>query len=525
MLGSFGGPVGAAIGAVFGAIIGGVIPGVIAGGIQAHTLWENQPGIMRSTTLIPTPVGLDRSQTVRFGQPVVTGVNLFGFQSRLQPRICVAEGFMCGFDLQMPSRPFPGTDLAACPLKSSVPSAFSEYLKTEDAEKRTLLFQLGCLVERPGESRGWLVWKFEHGTMVMAAGDPAGSERLAVLWIQDDSKGRLLRLAWQMPGRPHNWFNVNAYVTSVGTGPGNPPGGDVDYKHSGDPDNTDKSDRGEVAFDLAGVRDTAWSVLMSACDPTYGFLGIRTGHKCPANIFPCFDVDVSIPPKQPFSCAAHTSRTGDLILEVGSSCSNSPYGLFVYIWSNPCSDRCPDGANNYGFVVAAPSRGWTSWTDFSDMVYASTVAYRSTSGHDYLPMDIPSTVAVPIGPPVRLRSATPKPIWDPIGPPSFHTVTFRWQGRAEADTHVLDDTGAPGTFGILSKTYVDWPTALGHITAPDVTGAGTEFVRSSGAGCFTVAGLPTVSDPDPPGLLVDMRNVAAPVTTEMRTSNLAAACP
>ena len=114
---------------------------------------------------------------------------LFGILDVLRlPRVCVAEGFMCGFDLQMPSRPFPATDVASCPLTTSVPSAFSDYLKIADAEHRTLLFQLGCLVETPGESRGWLVWKFEHGMLVMASNDPIGKERLAVLWIQDDTK-------------------------------------------------------------------------------------------------------------------------------------------------------------------------------------------------------------------------------------------------------------------------------------------------------------------------------------------------
>src|SRR5262249_52909015 len=83
---------------------------LIAGNVQFSKLWSDQPGIMRETTLIPTPVGLNRSQTIRFGQPFVNQRN-----ANPLARLCVAEGFMCGFDLIMPNRPFPAKDAADCP--------------------------------------------------------------------------------------------------------------------------------------------------------------------------------------------------------------------------------------------------------------------------------------------------------------------------------------------------------------------------------------------------------------------------
>jgi len=229
-------------------------------------------------------------------------------------------------------------------------------------------------------------------------------------------------------------------------------------------------------------------------------------------------VNVALPPAQPFSCAVHDFREQGLVLEVGSSCSASPYGFFVYIWVHPCSGRCPLEASNYGLIAVAPSRGWT-WRDFGTIVELSMV------GKNYLPIDIPATLDVPISPPVR---GTPNPdgtiTWTATGPPTSHTVSFRWRGTNPADPNILSDTGAP-IFGPLTAEPNTWPTALGHITAPDVSGVGGELIHSTGSGCFSVAGIPTPSDADPIGLVVDLRNAATPAISEPRSSGLAAACP
>jgi hypothetical protein len=103
-------------------------------------------------------------------------------------------------------------------------------------------------------------------------------------------------------------------------------------------------------------------------------------------------------------------------------------------------------------------------------------------------------------------------------------VTFRWLGPSSGDAQILDDTGAPGLYATLGKPYDTWPTAAGHVSAPDVPGASGELLRSSGSGCFTLAGLPTVADSNPPGLLVDLRVAAAPRVETMPTAKLAGRC-
>jgi hypothetical protein len=199
--------------------------------------------------------------------------------------------------------------------------------------------------------------------------------------------------------------------------------------------------------------------------------------------------------------------------------------MFVYIWSAPCTSRhlCPPSADEYGFVVAAPSRGWT-WQDFATWVELSIAAFE-TNSHAYLPGDIPNNVDIPISPPVKNLSSDPNaPNWRATGAPSAHTVTFRWIGTGNGQSQILGDTGAASTYGPLAGDWTKWPTAIGHVTSPDAAVAG-KLLHSGGAGCFSVAGLPTAGDPDPLGLLVDLRDLKAPKVVESRTSTLLAVCP
>ena len=356
---------GAAIGSAFGpagTVVGGVVGGLLGLGTgltaaqqankkQFEVLWNDQPGIMRETTLIPTPVGLNRAQTIRFGQPAITKTD-----QSARARLCVAEGFLCGFDLVMPARPFPSPDVAPCPLTVSLPPPIAAVASQTDASGKTILTELGCTLGNPGDLRDWTLWTFENGSLLQGAADPPGKERTVALWIETTSTARTLRIRWSLPGSPHNWYNVHKYNTAVTTASGDAPGGDTGFFTSGDPNKTNTSDKGEGKFDLAGVTDSTWSLIAEACDPTYGFLGIRTRHECHANILPKLMVNVALPPKQSFSCAAQDFRQQGLVLEVGD-CLHGPFGLFVYVWMKPCSGRCPDDASNYGFVVVAPSRG------------------------------------------------------------------------------------------------------------------------------------------------------------------------
>ena len=109
-------------------------------------------------------------------------------------------------------------------------------------------------------------------------------------------------------------------------------------------------------------------------------------------------------------------------------------------------------------------------------------------------------------------------------PPTKHAVLFQWP--VVNGTAILGDTGAPGLFDstALGAPFPDWPTALGHVSAPDVGSASNTLMRSTGSGCFAVAGFPTPSDPNPMGLLVDFCNLNAPIVAESRTSDLPTLC-
>jgi len=147
------------------------------------------------------------------------------------------------------------------------------------------------------------------------------------------------------------------------------------------------------------------------------------------------------------------------------------------------------------------------------------IDFRVKVGHDYRPDGNVSSVAVPISPPVRKENDK----WLQTSPASSHVVQFRWRLPSFYDAAILDDTGA-GVFTSLSQSSSSWPTAVGHVTVPGVSLATDELVHSDGKGCFTVAGKPTAANPDPAGLIVDLRDAPAAAVTEVRSSELAGAC-
>ncbi len=523
LAGSVAGPVGAAVGAVVGGLaglFGGIIaPDVIAANKQHDQLWADQPGIMRETTLIPSAVGLDRSQTIRFGLPHVTREN-----DTAQPRLCVAEGFMCGFDLQMPTHPFPAKDASQCPLHLTLPTVLQADFDAPVAAAPgapLLAIALGCLVEAAGTVHDWQIWKFENGQLAIHVGDPPGAERVVEAWVEPRNPGRALRVRWRTPGSSHDWFNVHVYNTSVDHPSGDNPDGWILQSTVGDADNTDTWDHGDAEFSLDGVTDSTWELLIEGCDPTYGLFGIRTGHECHGGDFPAVSVSVAPRPIQPFSCdATQDAETGAVVMEVGGSCSSSPYGLFVYVWSRPCGfdQECPNDATSFGFVIAAPSRGW-QLTDFEDVVRASVApnesGYRAAS-------TFPVTVAVPVSPPVIEIAPG---FWRATGPETSHVVSFRWNLPNATAAAIVGDTGAGTAYATLAADIGTWPTALGHVSVPDLPASlGAGVIGSSGNGCFTVAGLATRGQSDPRGLVVDLRQYASPKIGEPPSSQLDAAC-
>jgi hypothetical protein len=524
-----GGPVTAGVGGLIGGILGGVTgaiaPGKIAANKQHAKLWEDQAGVMRETMLLPTPVALNRAQTIRFGWPVVTKEG-----GAEQARLCVAEGFACGFDLIMPTRPFPHSDAARCPMKEDLPTALSSVLSITDADGLQLRDMLGCLLS-PGHDRNfdWSTWQYERGSLVMALSDPAGQERIGALWVEKDKQSRQpvrMRFKFRTPGHPHDWFNIYVYDFQAEPEKNRAPVGYVRYANTGDPGDTGTSEEGETSFPLDdGVESLNWSVLVEGCDPTYfkifGLKLIRTGHKCKTDILPRLWVNVAPEPKQPFSCRAEQIQASPgevedlpqemggkgIVMEIGSCLPSSVYGLFVYKWERSCDQMCPAEASNFGFVVAAPSRGW-SFEDFKAAIEKSL----KNGSHHYAPLEA-HPIVVPISPSVIKNDGS----WTAIGPPSSHTVTFQWGARGQ---FILDDTGAPGFY----STDMSSVTANAHVSTPDAVVNGG-LIRNLGFGCFTVSGLPTPTTPDPPGLVVDLRNLTAPKVDETRnTSALTSAC-
>src|SRR5262249_28124667 len=241
-------------------------------------LWGDQAGVMRETILIPTPVGLDRSQTVSFGLPVVSAPN-----NNPLDRLCVAEGFFCGFDLNWPNRPFPNKDAAECPLTVDLPPQLVAF-----RNQNQHIDELGCLLEPPPRNpRDWSEWKFERGVLAMGVGDAPGRERLLELWIEngqsDQNQNRVVHLKWEKPGEWHNWFVVHHYNTDQSPSSGEAPGGSLDPLNIvGDPDKRIAHDRGEGTDKLDGVQDSKWSFVVEGCDPG-GFLA---RHHCHADILP-----------------------------------------------------------------------------------------------------------------------------------------------------------------------------------------------------------------------------------------------
>lgn len=546
-IGSTVGPIGTAAGAVIGGVVGVIFgnrkPRDIAADKQHDALWDTQAATIRETTLIPTAVGLDRSQTIRFGRSIVTDEGA----SQIA-RLCVAEGFMCGFDLRMPTRAFPSADGLNCPLNAPLPAAVVNAFQARVGTGKTITSVLGCLVKDVGflEDGSWSVWTFENGMLAMALGDTPGKERFAGAWIEDRTavtRGRL-RVSWNIQGDGYDWFRVHAYERSVSATGGEPPGGWIEpLPIAGDAGDRTKGVDGDVKFDIkpdSTDSDDAvpsWDVLVVGCTKKY-FLGVLRGHDCTDSKMPRLTVNVGPLPRQSFSCAvpmpppnfALVRRHEGMVMEVGS-CNGGPYGMYVYVWNKACPSRrlsiaqsssvvCPEGAIDYGFVVAAPSRGLMP-EEFRNIVEASMAASRS-GGHEYLP-GVVASVDVPISPPV-LKGPTGN--WMPSAAPTKHTVTFRWpvvDGAA-----IQGDSAAPALFApaLLGAAPIDWPTAMGNVSANEgaVPIAG-QLVRNSGNGCFTVSGYPTSIDPDPTGLLVDFRNPSAPVVDDRPSSALGALCP
>jgi Glycine zipper len=542
-VGSLAGPAGTLVGAIVGAIIGGIAghtaPKDIAADFQHQKLWETQAGTIRETTLIPTPGGLDRSQTIRFGRSIVTT------EDSQIARLCVAEGFMCGYDLRMPTRAFPATDALNCPIKEDLPAALNDAFQKRVGPAQTITSVMGCLVKNRGflSDGNWTIWTFENGMLALGLSDPPGEERFAGAWIEGRTEKfvRHLRVAWDIRGDGYDWFRVHLYEKSVTPRGGEPPGGWIEpLPVVGNPSDRTKESAGDTSIKIPDSTDPdfvvpSWDMLIVGCTKKYIF-GVLRGHDCTDSKMPRLTVNIGPLPKQSFSCAVppippvnpqfQNLRREGVVLEVGS-CKGGPYGLFVYVWSKQCppvipdlhSGGCPEGAIDYGFVVVAPSRGLKP-DEFRNIIEISMASFRVVA-KEYAPGPESQFIDIPLSPPV-IHGANG---FTPTAPPSNHTVQFRWPELTRSS--VIRDASALTLFDpvALGGPYQNWPTALGHVFAPDIPGASNTLMRNSGKGCFTVAGFPTPTDQNPMGLLVDFRNLAAPIVSDRRTNELGTLCP
>jgi len=487
-IGAFSGGISALLGATVGGAVGALI-GLFAGPAIANSkkdkaLQDTQAAVMRETVLIPTSIGLDRGQTIRFGFPHVAEPG-----REIDGRTCVAEGFMCGLDLRMPRNPFPAND---CPLPATVPPEL-DLIVDQHAE------EFGCLVEAPTTDREWSIWTFDGGKVVWNERDPLGSNRWAYAYVHDQPGHRSLRVHWKVPGHTHDWFNLRAYTAGT-----HRQGGEADDNFmealagAGDPDRRDTQDWGDVVFDLNSTNSTDWELLLEGCDPTY-FLFVRTGHECDTNILPVISINIAPRPKQPFACKAHfDDHTRAFILEVGSPCSTSPYGLFLYVWSHGCTynDECPNAARSFGFVIAAPSSGFGGVT--GQPAYRRFAAPIDKWFHDFATSNPPGYSTL---------SWAPMTILVPLDKNRSHTIAFRWRLPSHRSWAITNDSQWPARMASVPNDIDKWPLAESIVTANGHPSS--RLIRASNdKGCFTVTAAPPPSGNET--LVVDLRNEKVP---------------
>lgn len=529
---------------------------------QAQALWSGQPGMLRKTLLIPTPNSPNRGQTIGFGTESLTKLN------DITARLCVADGFLCGYDLQFPANPFPRSESGGCVMEGEeVPPPVETFMQTMVSGVITLKQALGCQLKRGGQF-GWTSWTFEHGVLTYQANPaPFTQPRFAVAWIENpQASDRVLHVSWKGApgylGYGFDTYQVRAYAHEVrllpsgSLGPGLQLEGFIPKDVRANeitPALSSRSFEGEFVFPLKDVDDVNWQLLIFGCYfPGSGISKDYDGYViCDINLYPTLRVSLAIPPEEPFSCEAHrvpppsnfdpshsAPRQGDdVVMTVGSPCpkSDSPYGLYLYVWHEPCTAACqnpnslpgvPEGLNgpsDYGFIIAAPSRGWKS-DEFMTMVLNSIEEFKKISKHDYDPSR-DGTVGVPISPPVkRVDLVSPtgerKTGWEPTGSPSKHTLTFHWPQPGTAS--IMADT-ATTIFSQLAGSPATWPLAVGYIQNPE-TSSVAPLLNSEGNGCFTFGGLPTMTNPQPVGLMVDMRDALHPAIREIPGAKLTTAC-
>lgn len=490
--------IGTLLGALAGALIGffaGLIGGALApSAIQTSSLWDTQPGVMRETSLTPSGSALDRSQTLRYEQPYVASRDT----DRRAARICVAEGFMCGFDFRWPSNPFPGaTDAAKC-AAPRFPDRAPVKLVYDDAVARN---RLGCLLGAPagtGYGKDWRRWTFATGQIVVNIREP---DPLKASWGMVDVQTpdpaqpevRRVHARWSMPTQPFDWWEIPAYRNSNHT--------DRYLRIEGDPDNPKRHNEGSVVYEIpdpddksplhGGTSDTSWDIGFTGCRHTTSWI-VLSSHECEGDVIPPLSVNIAPLPLEPLACEHDELPLDDdggnraTVLTIGCG---GRFGMYVYILNKGCSsDECPPGTRTFGFVIAAPSRGW-SQAAFATKVTAAIRDWERTMGD--LEPGIEAEVLVP------------------YSSDSDHRLRFAWNPQDRLTWAIRSDSGAAG--GLVSRIGQDvekWPPAASSV-ANDGRPMGELIDQPDRDGCFTVTGMPT--DAPRPAMVVDFRQWDSPI--------------
>jgi hypothetical protein len=464
---------------------------VITGKIQADKLWDDQPGIMRETALVPSGGSLTRSQTLRFAAPHVA------VRDPQPDRLCVSAGFMCGFDFRWPANPFPGAlDANTCPAPQ---------LPANPDLKGTFLLArpfLGCLL-KTGKDHQWRVWTFPRGEIAFDAGyQPVTDAPWIASWVEDTTDPRRVFVEWEVPPDPEGWFRVYG-------GAGNPDDNEGDpLAINGRTTNSVQHWSGQESFALAPptprIDLASWRIRVWGCDEG------KWPHPsdCKPMLHP-LQVDIQRPPRKPFFCEPPMHTEGGF---VGRVCS-ADYPMYAYILNPlPCGPEvgCTPGAADYGFVIAAPARQLEqaqlkkglseeqARTQAMTAFGAAIEQHKPNPSGDFTPLS-PNEVFVPFGTEDAEQG---------------HVVTFQWTPSGQDWAIQRDD----GPFEALIKTVgpepLKWPLAIGGAALGRDPRGG--LISASGDGCFSIDGLPR------PGsrfrTTVDMRNPLAPTIDEGEVS-------
>jgi hypothetical protein len=246
-----------------------------------------------------------------------------------------------------------------------------------------------------------------------------------------------------------------------------------------------------------------WEVDIEGCDHIHVLL-IFSSHRC-SNLFPPLHLNVAPLPKEPFACAESNHRIDDGRTDatVYTVCGGS-YRFFLYVIDYGCTkvDECPPGAQDYGFVVAAPARNWSE-AEFTQTMDDYVLHFAQANRGGY-------------------RVFRENKIIVPYGRTASHEISFRWSGHGVRDWTILADTGgASKLVQRLQGSLDNWPLFAGSAARDDQVEEPL-LEGESGNACYMVLGPPGTREPA--ATLVDMHLFQQPIVRDVASQTAAVSC-